>query len=250
MTTKDGYTDLIRDKRVALVGPAKYMENTQWGREIDDHDVVVRINRGIESIETFGDSIGTRTDILYSCLIEKAQQTGVLVPQILANEYKIKWIVAPPHSDMKGRAGRTRFHDMVNIKKVREIEKLIPVDIVDHVFHTSLAGKVVCKPNTGFMAIYDLLRHNPTTLSVYGFSFYLDGFITGQKSGVEREKNCTEQEFADMAFNSKRHVQKNMWEYAKTTLLGSDVVRPDPVLRKILDLQDFSRKEFERKMSE
>lgn len=237
---------LISGKKVALVGPAQYMENSNLGKEIDDHDIVVRINRGIESIDTYSKDIGTKTDVYYSCLIERAQQTGVLNIDDLKNKYKIKHIVAPPESNMKGISFETKFHSLVDKEKIKNINDIIPVTIVDHQFHTLLAEKVKCKPNTGFMAIYDLLRMNPSSLSIYGFSFYLDGFLPGQKSGVEQEKNCSEQEFADMAFNSKRHIQKNMWEYAKTTLLKNKNVILDNNLERILKLDDLDRKLYKR----
>jgi hypothetical protein len=240
--------DLIKNKKIALVGPASYMEGLSLGNMIDNHDIVVRINRGIESTKQHSQDIGERTDVYYSCLIETAQQTGFLDPEQLKYNYKIKHIVAPPDSDIKGISRHTRLHSMVSYEKVKKIEKHIPVTIIDHEFHTDLAEKVKCKPNTGFLAIYDILRMNPKQLSIYGFSFYLDGFISGQKSGVEKEKNCSEQEFADMAYNSKRHVQKNMWEYAKSTLRNNKIVNLDPVLAKILELERLDRILFKEKI--
>ena len=147
---------------------------------------------------------------------------------------------------MKGIAHRQVFHELVDPEKVAEIASLMPIRIIEHNFHTNLAKILECKPNTGFLAIYHLLGQGPKKLSIYGFSFYLDGFLPGQKAGIEKEKNCTEQEFADMAFNSKRHVQKNMWKYAKQTLLNNEKVSLDPVLEKILNLQDFNRESFEK----
>ena len=239
---------LIKDKKIALVGPAQYMEGSSLGKEIDDHDIVIRINRGIDSIKDHKVDIGTKTDIYYSCLIERAQQTGVLSTAKLKS-HNIKHIVAPPDSNMKGISTQTKLHSLVDIEKIKKINQEIPITIIDHIFHTDLAKKVDCKPNTGFLAIYDILRMNPKSLSIYGFSFYLDGFISGQKSGVEKEKNCTEQEFADMAFNSKRHVQKNMWQYAKNTLLDNKKVILDSKLKQILELNSLDRKLFKEKVN-
>ena len=224
------------------------MEGSKLGKEIDSHDIVVRINRGIESIAKFSEDIGLRTDLYYSCLIERAQQTGILDINLMKS-LGIKHIIAPPDSNMKGMASSTKLHSLVNDNKIKEIKKEIPLTIIDHVFHSYLAENIDCKPNTGFLAIYDLLRRNPESLSIYGFSFYLDGFISGQKSGVEFEKNCTEQEFADMAFNSKRHVQKNMWNFAKSTLLNNEKVNLDKDLKKILKLKDFDRALFDKSKS-
>ena len=150
-------------------------------------------------------------------------------------------IVPPPHSDFNGISRQTKFHDLVNLNKVRSISNLIPIRIVDHNFHTDLARKVNCKPNTGFMAIYDLLQFNPASLSIYGFSFYLDGFMKGCKTGIKQEEGKTEQQFADKCFVSKRHVQKNMWQYAKNTLVSDQKIKLDKVLGKILDLESFDR---------
>ena len=242
------FVSFIKNKSVALVGPAQYMQGSGYGAEIDKHDTVVRINRGIESIEKYSNDIGQRTDVYYSCLIERAQQTGILNAEELKHKYKIKFIVAPPDSDIQGIASSTKLHSLVDVQKVHKIAQLIPVRIISHVFHTTLAQQVRCKPNTGFLAIYDLIALQPSKLSIYGFSFYLDGFLPGQKAGVENEKNCTEQEFANMAFNSKRHVQKNMWNYAKHTLKNNNVVKLDETLNIILELDDLDRKLFQNKL--
>jgi hypothetical protein len=246
MTTEDlDYRKMVSGKSVAIVGPAMYMMNSGHGDEIDSHDIVVRINRGLESTLLYPSDIGKRTDIYYSCLIERAQQTGKLDPDTIINTYGINHIVAPPHSDIKGISNSMRFHDLVDENTLRNLHMSgISIYMIDNIFHTDLAIKVNCKPNTGFLAIYDLLSTDLKSLSIYGFSFYLDGFLPGQKSGVENEKNCTEQEFANMAFNSKRHVQKNMWNYAKETLLKNPIVNLDPVLEVILNLKFLDRNLF------
>jgi len=238
------YENLIKDKTVAIVGPAKYMENLPLGEEIDNHDLVVRVNRSIETIDDYCDNIGSMADILYTCLIETAQNAGRLDVDELMNTYKVKYVCAPPVSDMKGLSTKTKIHHMANPKTVERIKKNIPFRVVDHEFHTSLAESVDCRPNTGFLAIYDLLRFKPKCLSIYGFSFYLDGFISGCKDGIEQEKGVTAEEFGHMAFVSKRHVQKNMWGYAKKTLIDNPRVQLDSVLSKILRLDELSKDEF------
>jgi hypothetical protein len=238
------FKSIIHGKTVALVGPAKYMVGSCLGEEIDQHDVVVRINRSIETTKQYSADVGVKTDVLYSCLIETAQNAGKLDVLELKNDYGVKFVCAPPQSDYKGISQRTTFHEMVNMKTVKHIIKVLPLRIVDHQMHTELAKKVQCRPNTGFLAIYDLLNFNPSMLSIYGFSFYLDGFIPGCKSGVEKEKNVTEDEFATMAFNSKRHVQKNIWQYAKDTLRDNPSVKLDSVLDVILNLEKLDKKLF------
>jgi len=229
------YEEYIKNKSVALIGPAAYMVGTNYGVEIDQHDVVVRLNRGVELVEKYPDDIGIRTDVLYSCLIEKPGNAGPYQPLDLKNNHDIKVVVAPPHSDFQGIAHATRLHELVNRIKAKELSDILTLRIVDHKFHTAMAKSIECKPNTGFMAIYDILRYKPSKLSLYGFSFYLDGFMPGCKKGVEDE-----QKFADNCFVSKRHVQKNMWKAAKNSLLKLDNVVTDKVLTEILNMQEFS----------
>ena len=63
--------NLVEDKTISLVGPANYMLGSSHGAEIEASDVVVRLNRGFETCKKYTDDLGNRTDILYSCLIEK-----------------------------------------------------------------------------------------------------------------------------------------------------------------------------------
>ena len=39
--------NMIEGRTVALIGPAKYLQGTGYGEEIDSHDLVARINRGV-----------------------------------------------------------------------------------------------------------------------------------------------------------------------------------------------------------
>jgi len=238
------FLSLINDKTVALVGPAEYLMGSDFGQEIDAHDIVVRVNRGIEMVDVYEKDVGKKSDILYSCLIEKPANAGKLDASLLKDKFGVKMVCAPPESTYEGVAHRTKFHHLVDPKTVKEISKLMPVRIVEHDFHTILARKVRCRPNTGFLAVYDLLRHKPKKLSIYGFSFYLDGFMAGCKKGIVQEQNKDEKQFAEQCFNSKRHVQKNMWLLAKQTLLNNETVCPDPVLNKILKMDKLDKLQF------
>jgi hypothetical protein len=58
------FEDFVKDKRVALVGPAPYLIGKQRGKLIDDHDIIVRIQPEIYDPSDYG----SRTDVVQSCM--------------------------------------------------------------------------------------------------------------------------------------------------------------------------------------
>ena len=70
--------------------------------------------------------------------------------------------------------------------------------------------------------------------------------MTGCKKGIIEEQNKNEKQFAEQCFNSKRHVQENMWLLAKQTLLNNGTVCPDPVLKKILKMNKLDKNVFSK----
>ena len=237
----DILSDILKDKSVALVGPAKYLTGKGWGNEIDQHDIVVRLNRGMELTEKYSKDVGTKTDILYSCLIEKPENAGTIDVEVLKNN-NVKVVCAPPQSSMKGYAPTTSLSNLVKDDTIEKIlQQGIPLRIIDHDINNFIANKVKCRPNTGYLSIYDLLRFKPKKMSIYGFSFYLDGFMPGAKAGIEKNIGLSENEFTDKCFSSKRHVQENLWSYAKETLPFTSSITLDPILKEILNMQSFHR---------
>jgi hypothetical protein len=251
--------NLIHGRTVSLVGPANYMLGSSHGAEIDDSDIVVRLNRGFDTCKNYTEDMGSRTDILYSCLIEKQANAGKINVDRLVEE-NIKIVCAPPYSDYEGKTYAhssvvspenprgmilDTLHELVNKNTVKSImDKGVRVRVVTSQLNELIRKQILCKPNTGFLSIYDLASFKPKRLKIFGISFYLDGFVPGEKTGVEEEQNCTEQEFADKAFTSKRHIQKNMWKTAKETLLTEPRIHLDPQLRKILEMDKFSRESY------
>ena len=89
------FLDFVKGKSVALVGPAMYLQGSKYGRDIDSYDIVARINRGVELVDFFGEDIGKKTDIVYSCLIEKPANAGKIEVDSLVEKYGVKFICTP-----------------------------------------------------------------------------------------------------------------------------------------------------------
>ena len=230
------YFDFLNGKRVAIVGPAAYLTNLGTGPFIDDFDVVVRINRGMELIDTYSESIGCRTDILYNCLIKSPDNGGDL--NIKSYHARgVKWVSTIPGSDINGFCKSKKLHKMVSRIDVFKLKRNFNFHVMNHRDYSIVNKHIESRSNTGFAAIFDLLNHGVSKLYVTGFSFYLDSFMAGYKQGCTRD----EQEFARQCYVSERHKQIPQWQYLKSEFGDNKRLLVDPVLKKILDLNELSR---------
>jgi|APSaa5957512535_1039671.scaffolds.fasta_scaffold58334_2 hypothetical protein len=234
------YFNFLSGKNVAIVGPANYLSKLKLGSYIDGFDVVVRVNRGMELIDRYPESLGTRTDILYNCLIDSLDNGGV-VDIDFYKKSGVKWVSTIPNSKPTGECSSPDLHKMVNKTNVKDIKNNFKFHVMDHVEFNFLNEKVKCRSNTGYAAIFDLLSYGIESLFICGYSFYLDSFIPGYKDGSKR----SDEVFAAQCFESKRHVQKTQWKFLKDIFDG-DFMSCDAVLESILKMEDLSRDEFRK----
>lgn len=231
------FFNLISNKRVALIGPAKYLDLLNLGNLIDSYDIVVRVNRGMEIIEGNEEKIGSKTDILYNCLIEHPDNGGAINIKKLK---KLKCMATIPYSDEFGKVKKLKLHPQVNKVKALLLKIHLKLHITDVNLVKKINKKIESRANTGYVAIFDILENKPKELFIAGFSFYLDSFYNGYKKGCERK----EDEFAKQCFMSKRHNQLNQWKYFKTIVDDNKNLKLDPILIQIVNMKNLHRKTF------
>jgi hypothetical protein len=154
--------------RVALVGSAQSLENSDFGEAIDSHDLVIRINQGaFANLQPH--NTGVRTDYLFMTL------TGG------TNSAKWSFLRRGQKAAKKGvvlmsSKGRTLFRI-----------DLTPFFLhYPALWHEELIQKLGHRPSTGAMAV-DLLTRtmsNPDTLDVYGFDFFKTPDIAHGRNNV------------------------------------------------------------------
>ena len=86
----------------------------------------------------------------------------------------------------------------------------------------------------------------PRSLYITGFSFFLGGPIKGywggdNPGGIEEYWKRTEVEHAEKCFNSTRHVHANMWKSFKDFYSISGNISLDPIMEKIISLENYSK---------
>ena len=230
LSSEANYREFLKNKKIALVGPADYLENSNLGNEIDSFDLVVRINRGIELIGKYHKDIGQRTDILYSCLIEQPTNAGIIDPVVYSNEYKLKYICTTPFPKRRFLSKSIDIHPMADKEKFRNLSTLIPTRIIPLKFWRNFSKELETRPTTGYISIFDILEFKPKELKIFGFSFYMTNILKGYKKGMKQK----EENFNELALKSTRHEHHKMLTFAKKTLLKKENVNFDPFLQKLL----------------
>lgn len=134
-------------KTVAVVGNATSIIQRNYGKEIDQAQVVVRINRGGYRFVEFVDKMGTRLDVW--CMQNVKQNKKFFDKPHTRNVHKMQMdtIEVSPNS----------------------------IDLVDLVYNSNdclvLSKNLSKKPSTGLRVLDYVYRANPKEMFVYGFDW-------------------------------------------------------------------------------
>lgn len=101
--------EFLKDKRVAFVGPAPYLNGRCKGSLIDSYDVIVRIQHGIPNAEDYG----SRTDIVQSCLNSNYGPPLVKHLESIPLEQRPKFVICNDTASQQRRDGSWAFVDEI-----------------------------------------------------------------------------------------------------------------------------------------
>lgn len=157
---------LFQDKRVGLVGNATSLFDLSYGKEIDSHDVVVRLNKAAMLYDRFDSakSHGTKTHVWMFWAV---------------NEYHRLFSKHP--NVVKMHMG----HQYRNSNLIKLVDFVYPMDLYDVL--RKKAGPLR-NPTTGFIAIDYILHSKPVILNVYGFDWKKTPTFTDPDR--RKEKRC------------------------------------------------------------
>lgn len=137
----------FENKTIAVVGNAASIMSLNYGKEIDQADVVVRINRGGYRFIDFSKQMGTRLDVW--CM-QNAKQNHAFFHK--------------PHT----RNVRKMQMDIIDVSPQF-------IETVDLVFSSEdrkqLDGNLSKKSSTGLRVLYYISKQNPKKVFVYGFDW-------------------------------------------------------------------------------
>ena len=208
--------EFLENKTVALVGPAASISGTGKGEYIDQHDFVVRLNYA--NIASVNDS-GARTDIVY--YDGSYHDYRFCNPTVLICSYpETEWFF------------ESRCRTNVQFFKNKYDHYVVDSGLYKSL-KTSLNEDNKVRPNSGTIAIADLLTTKLSRLYITGIDFYRTSYLTthpdyGSKT-LEEVKDVFRR-----GDNGDYHDVDIQFEYFKSHLLKDPRIELDDFLKSII----------------
>jgi len=160
---------IVKNKTIAIIGPAQYLENIEQGAKIDSYDVIIRFNSSISIPTVMNSKIGSRTDIwIYNFKnSEILENLPEKLPQLIFCPYPKETINS-------------------NINNLPEI----PLECIENDFYQQLLMALKFEPNSFLLILLILLRQNIKSIYVSGFSFMYDGYYDGRQISETSASNA------------------------------------------------------------
>lgn len=158
--------DLLKGKRVAIVGPAPSATGTGLGDYIDKFDVVIRLNKAPYQLikGMYKEDIGTKFDILMHSYLENELSGGGKLDFSLYEQLGIQYVVNP----IPTKFGKRLIFNFY--KKYIKPSKTYIVPSGEFKRMVERFGQY--RPTTGFGALFFLLNSPLQELYITGFTFF------------------------------------------------------------------------------
>lgn len=196
------WTNFITNKKIIFIGPADYTLEHKRGTFIDSFDSVARCNHSIPILPYHYDSLGKRTDLYYNNL--HVHHGKNKLDPFLLKASNIQLIISPYPNIYPFSIDIQRFC-------FRKEGGTIPLRIVSETCFHYLLKKLSTRPNTGIIALYDLLLEPIDFLFVSGFTFFT--------SGTTYSKNAYVSESIHEQSNQKEFVRQLILQYNETFIV-------------------------------
>jgi hypothetical protein len=211
------YHKYLENKNVALVGPASSIMRTNSGRIIDTFDIIVRLNKSLPVHKKLIKDVGSRTDILYNSFNRSDYPGDNIINEDFFINNGLKFLCT-------SYPNLSPFNQDIRYYLERSQSKL-PFRIVDKDLYYKIKNNINSRPNTGIMAIVDLLNTNLKKLYITGFNFYKTSYYKSYQKGNNQIVPYS---------NDTIHDQNSQISLLKYIVLTDNRIIIDRVLYKIL----------------
>ncbi|MEI6891613.1 MAG: glycosyltransferase family 29 protein [Pontiella sp.] len=214
------YANYLKNKRVVIVGPAPSIDGSMQHDLIESYDVVVRVNEALPIPKGHEEDVGTRTDVLYHCMVEERGRDFAA----LVDGWKLDFLCSAFPNKRWYVKDNLAFLD----RKVACPYRIVPGSLWRMLFK-----ELHSTPNTGTTAMLDLLNHDIKELYITGFTFYQGGYSKRYKDGDD-ENACKDKMKTVVWLPELEHRQNIQLELLQGLWCADQRIRVDAPLEKIL----------------
>ncbi len=213
------FYDFVKDKAIALVGPAESILGTKKGHIIDNFDVVVRLNKSIPVPQELYPDVGSRTDVLYNSLNTSDFPGENKLSPTLHKKCGIKFVCSSyPFNNSIFK------HDILHYIQKYKFE--LPFKVMDDLRFQRFESYLGTRPYTGTCAIMDLLTFPIKYLYITGLDFYHSKYYQQYRQISKGQLKHTR--------NSNIHNARPQLFYFQHITLIDDRIILDSFLNKLL----------------
>lgn len=232
----------FKGKRVAIIAPSPSVRETANGDEIDKYDIVIRINKNWKYNPDLNKYVGKRTDIVYNCINPDPECGGIIDFEYVKKNLKYIAVSIPI---INNNFHRDRmFHNNNVFDQYRHFvannNNKVNYYIVNHKLYNMYDNILRSRPNTGFMAILDILSYDIKELYIKGFTFFKDGYLSNYRNTVFGKKTDEKSSAVDVNNVIRQHGNHNI---ERQINLFKDIyqknkhrIKLDPAMKRILNI--------------
>ncbi len=216
--------NLLKGRRIALVGPSNHLVGKGKGFDIDKYDVVCRVN----DVYPFNYELdyGIKTDIVfYNCARYSNPEFVVKMNHDPKATKKIKMVILMSVKSL-GQDNWESWDENYIAPIVKDWEDMniynLPFYWIGLKNYKMMYDDIGCEPNSGFLAILKLLQYDIEELMITGFSFYYQGnqIKDSYYNSYLVEYVYTEDNYPYKNYNAhKSHNQPIQFSYFKDKVL-------------------------------
>lgn len=175
--------DVLKGKRIALVGPASSAIGTHFGAYIDKYDLVVRTNKAPLQLEQGinQEHIGSKLDLLFHSFLENDRTGGGWLDFDVYQQLKVRYVVNPFPTNFGMRKVFNFYKKYLKGHDTYTAPKKPYKDIINQF------GRY--RPTTGFCGLMMLMAADFDELYITGFTFFKTPYAEGYRDHFKEKKD-------------------------------------------------------------
>ncbi len=244
LVSEESIRNFFKGKRVAIIAPSPSVRENPNGDEIDKYDIIVRINKNWKYSQDLNKYVGTRTDIVYNCINPDPECGGTIDFDYVKSNLKYIAVSIPIIHNQHHRDAMFHNNNMINKYRqfVNDNNNRVNHYIINKNLYNMYDNILKSRPNTGFMAILDILSYDIKELYIKGFTFFKDGYLSNYRNSVFGKKTDEKSSGAAVITAIRQHknhdIERQIDLFKKIYNGKRSIIKLDGAMKRILNIHD------------